>query len=216
MQGNPIDAIALGGAAAHDLSILGLFLQADIIVKVVMLLLLLASFWSWAVIFDKLMRLRRLRRDATTFEESFWSGGSLDDLYDRIGNRPLDPLSAIFAAAMREWRRSAAKGLTASDKLRASLQDRIERVMDVTIGREMERLERFMSYLATVGSTAVFMVAAPLLTVGVPVDLPKAQAPAINENKEPLVVSVNSEGKIYLQETALDADDTLIPRLQAI
>jgi len=157
MQGNPIDAVALGGAAAHDLSVLGLFLQADIIVKVVMLLLLLASFWSWAVIFDKLMRLRRLRRDATAFEESFWSGGSLDDLYDRIGNRPLDPLSAIFAAAMREWRRSAAKGLTASNNLRASLQDRIERVMEVTIGREMERLERFMSYLATVGSTAVFV-----------------------------------------------------------
>src|SRR5258707_3251709 len=157
MQGNPIDTTALGGAVPHDLSILGLFLQADIIVKVVMLLLLLASFWSWAVIFDKLMRLRRLRRDATAFEESFWSGGSLDDLYDRIGNRPLDPLSAIFAAAMREWRRSAAKGLTASDKLRASLQDRIERVMEVTIGREMERLQRFMSYLATVRSTAVFL-----------------------------------------------------------
>jgi biopolymer transport protein TolQ len=157
MQGNPIDATALGGVVTHDLSILGLFLQADIIVKVVMLILLLASFWSWAVIFDKLMRLRRLRRDATAFEESFWSGGSLDDLYDRIGNRPLDPLSAIFAAAMREWRRSAAKGLTASNNLRASLQDRIERVMEVTIGREMERLERFMSYLATVGSTAVFV-----------------------------------------------------------
>src|SRR5712675_3123918 len=62
----------------------------------------------------------------------------------------------------------------------------------------------------------VFMVAAPLLTVGVPVDLPKAQAPAINENKEPLVVTVNGEGKIFLQETVLDADDTLIPRLQAI
>jgi biopolymer transport protein TolQ len=157
MQGNPIDATALGGVVTHDLSILGLFLQADIIVKVVMLILLLASFWSWAVIFDKLMRLRRLRRDASAFEESFWSGGSLDDLYDRIGNRPLDPLSAIFAAAMREWRRSAAKGLTASNNLRASLQDRIERVMEVTIGREMERLERFMSYLATVGSTAVFV-----------------------------------------------------------
>jgi biopolymer transport protein TolQ len=157
MQGNPIDATALGGAASHDLSILGLFLQADIIVKVVMLILLLASFWSWAVIFDKLMRLRRLRRDATAFEESFWSGGSLDDLYDRIGSRPLDPMSAIFAAAMREWRRSAAKGLTSSNTLRASLQDRIERVMQVTVGREMERLERFMAYLATVGSTAPFV-----------------------------------------------------------
>src|SRR5882724_12651292 len=158
MQGNPIDAIALtGGAVPHDLSILGLFLQADIIVKVVMLLLLLASFWSWAVIFDKLMRLRRLRRDATTFEESFWSGGSLDDLYDRIGSRPMDPMSAVFAAAMREWRRSAAKGLTASTTMRASLQDRIERVMQVTVGREMERLERFMPFLATVGSTSPFV-----------------------------------------------------------
>jgi len=157
MQGNPLDAAALGGVVSHDLSILGLFLQADIIVKVVMLLLLAASFWSWAVIFDKLMRLRRLRRDAESFEESFWSGGSLDDLYDRIGARPLDPMSAIFAAAMREWRRSAAKGLTGSDNLRASLQDRIERVMGVTLGREMERLERFMAYLATVGSTAPFI-----------------------------------------------------------
>src|SRR5882724_1461430 len=157
MQGNPIDSIALGGAASHDLSILGLFLQADIIVKVVMLILLVASFWSWAVIFDKALRLRRLRREAASFEESFWSGGSLDDLYDRIGNRPPDPMSAIFAAAMREWRRSAAKGLIGQGTLRASLQDRVERVMQVTVGREMERLERFMAYLATVGSTAPFV-----------------------------------------------------------
>src|SRR5260221_6179676 len=61
----------------------------------------------------------------------------------------------------------------------------------------------------------VFMVAAPLLTVGVPVDLPKAQAPAINENKEPLVVTVNAEGTIFLQETAVD-NEGLVPRLQAI
>jgi biopolymer transport protein TolQ len=157
MEPNAVDAVNLGGAIPHDLSIWGLFMSADIIVKAVMLILLGASFWSWAVIFDKLMRLRRLKREAGTFEESFWSGGSLDDLYDRIGNRPPDPMSAIFAAAMREWRRSAAKGLIASGTLRASLQDRIERVMQVTIGREMERLERFMAYLATVGSTAPFV-----------------------------------------------------------
>jgi biopolymer transport protein TolQ len=157
MQPNAVDAVNLGGAIPHDLSIWGLFMSADIIVKTVMLILLGASFWSWAVIFDKLMRLRRLKREAGTFEESFWSGGSLDDLYDRIGNRPPDPMSAIFAAAMREWRRSAAKGLIGSGPLRASLQDRIERVMQVTIGREMERLERFMAYLATVGSVAPFV-----------------------------------------------------------
>ncbi len=156
MDSNAIDTVALGGGA-HDLSILGLFLSADIIVKAVMLILLCASFWSWAIIFDKLMRLRRLRAEAGSFEESFWSGGSLDDLYDRIGGRPADPMSAIFASAMREWRRSAAKGLTGAANLRASLQDRIERVMQVTLGREMERLERFMAYLATVGSTAPFV-----------------------------------------------------------
>ena len=75
-----------------------------------MLLLLVASFWSWAVIFDKVSKLRRLRRDAERFEESFWSGGSLDDLYDRVGERPADPMSAVFAAAMREWRRSVGQG----------------------------------------------------------------------------------------------------------
>ena len=157
MPANPIDQVSLGGTVAHDLSIISLFMQADMIVKIVLFLLLAASFWSWAVIFDKVMRLRRLSRDAESFEESFWSGGSLDDLYDRIGTRPLDPMSAVFAAAMREWRRSAAKGLIASSTMRASLQERIERVMQVTVGREMERLERFLPFLATVGSTAPFV-----------------------------------------------------------
>ena len=157
MQGDVSSLPLAGSAVPHDLSIISLFLQADLIVKVVMFLLLAASFWSWAVIFDKLMKLRRLRRDAEHFEESFWSGGSLDDLYDRIGQRPLDPMSAVFAAAMREWRRSAAKGLAASSTLRTNLQERIERVMHVTLSREMERLERFMPFLATVGSTSPFV-----------------------------------------------------------
>ena len=137
MQGDVVNAVPLAGSIAHDLSIIGLFLQADIIVKIVMFLLLAASFWSWAVIFDKLMKVRRLRRDAENFEESFWSCGYLDDLFDRVGARPLDPMSAVFAAAMREWRRSAAKGLAASSALRTNLQERIEWVMHVTMSREM-------------------------------------------------------------------------------
>jgi biopolymer transport protein TolQ len=156
MEGN-IDSVSLGGAVPHDLSIPSLFIQADTIVKIVVILLAIASFWSWAVIFDKVAKLRRLRRDAESFEESFWSGGSLDDLYDRIGTRPMDPMSAVFAAAMREWRRSAAKGLAGSTAMRTNLQDRIERVMHVTVSREMERLERFMPFLATVGSTSPFI-----------------------------------------------------------
>jgi biopolymer transport protein TolQ len=147
----------MAGSVPHDLSVIGLFWQSDTIVKVVMLLLLLASFWTWAVIFDKTIRLRRLRQAAASFEETFWSGGSLDDLYERVGQRPPDPMAAVFSAAMREWRRSAAKGLLGTAIMRASLQQRIERVMNVTVGREMERVERFMAYLATVGATAPFI-----------------------------------------------------------
>ena len=153
----PVDAMALGGSVPHDMSIVSLFLQADTIVKLILLLLLVCSFWSWAVIFDKVSKLRRLHRDAERFEESFWSGGSLDQLYDHVGERPSDPMSAVFAAAMREWRRSVAKGLIESTSMRANLKDRVERVMQITLGREMDRLEKFMSFLATVGSTAPFV-----------------------------------------------------------
>lgn len=153
----PLQTTTLAGTVSPSPSMFDLFLQSDSIVKLVMLILLLASFWSWAVIFDKVLRLRRLQRAAASFEDTFWSGGSLDDLYDRVGSRPADPMSAVFGAAMREWRRSAAKGLLGTPGMRSSLQQRIERVMNVTVGREMDRVERFMSFLATVGSTAPFV-----------------------------------------------------------
>jgi biopolymer transport protein TolQ len=141
-----------------ELSIWGLFMQADPVVKVVMLLLILASIWSWAIIFEKVMKMRRLRRRASDFEDAFWSGGSLEDLYDRMGGQPADPMGSIFASAMREWRRSAAKGLTQrSTDLRASLRDRLEQIMSLTISREMEALEKRMTFLASVGSTAPFV-----------------------------------------------------------
>ena len=153
----PLQTTAFAGNVSSSLSMFDLFLQSDSIVKFVMLILLVASFWSWAVIFDKILRLRRLRQAASSFEDTFWSGGSLDDLYDRVGQRPIDPMSAVFGAAMGEWRRSAAKGLLGTPGMRSSLQQRIERVMNVTVGREMDRVERFMSFLATVGSTAPFI-----------------------------------------------------------
>jgi biopolymer transport protein TolQ len=158
MEPTAVQAVTLGGEmVSHDLSMLALFLRADIIVKVVMGMLLMASFWSWAIIFDKWMRLRKLFAQAEHFEETFWSGGSLEELYDRIGSRPLDPMSALFVAAMREWRRSAAKGLADSDAAKVSLPQRIDRVMQVTLGREMDRIERHMNFLASVGSTAPFI-----------------------------------------------------------
>ena len=157
MPNESVDSLTLGGSAAHDLSVWALFLEADIVVKIVMIILLGCSFWTWAIIFEKMARLRRLRSRAEDFEESFWSGGSLDDLYDRLDNRPADPMSALFVSAMREWRRSIAKGLAATDQARGRLQQRVERVMGITLGREMDRLERHMIFLASVGSAAPFL-----------------------------------------------------------
>ena len=157
MPNESVDSLTLGGSAASDLTVWGLFLEADIVVKAVMIILLFCSFWTWAIIFEKMSRLRRLRSRAEDFEESFWSGGSLDDLYDRLDSRPTDPMSALFVSAMREWRRSIAKGLAASEQARASLQQRVERVMGITLGREMDRLERHMTFLASVGSAAPFL-----------------------------------------------------------
>jgi biopolymer transport protein TolQ len=156
MEATAVQSAALAGSVTHDLSILGLFLQADFIVKAVMIGLILASFWCWAIIFEKILRMRRLRRQAGRFEENFWSGGSLDDLFDRTGSRPVDPMSAVFSSAMREWRRSTSRSGRDSDD-RQSLSERIDRVMQITLNRELEQLERYMTFLASVGSTAPFV-----------------------------------------------------------
>ena len=157
MEQSVVDTAALAGAQAYNLSMWGLFMRADVIVKIVIMGLLFASFWSWAIIFDKVIRQRRLDKQTTEFEDNFWSGGSLDDLYDRVGNRPQHPMAAVFGAAMREWRRSVSKGRFTAEGVQESLQQRIERVMQVAVGREMERLERYMIFLASVGSTAPFV-----------------------------------------------------------
>ena len=158
MEPNALNAVQLLQAAEpRELSLWGLFLAADIVVKLVMVLLLLASVWCWAIIFDKWIRMRRLRTSAEAFEETFWSGGSLEELYDRIGPEPNEPMAAVFASAMREWRHAVEHGLTTTGPMRAGLQQRIDRVMQVTQSRELGRLERHMTFLASVGSTAPFI-----------------------------------------------------------
>ncbi len=157
METNIIDSVTLGGSvAASDLSLMGLFWSAHPIVKLVIIVLFAASVFSWAIIFQKVLKLRSLDRKAGKFEDAFWSGGSLDDLFDSVGQRPRDPMSAVFSAAMREWRRSLGRR-RAGGSLTGSLQERIDRVMHVTVGREMELLERYMTFLASVGSTAPFI-----------------------------------------------------------
>ena len=157
MENETVDTLTIGESFGQDLTVWGLFWQADLIVKAVIVILLLASFWTWAIIIDKVARIRRLRALADDFEENFWSGGSLDDLYDHIDHRPSDPMSAIFVSAMREWRRSTAGLGVKTDWLKTSVRERIEKVMDITMGREMQRLERQMIFLASVGSSAPFI-----------------------------------------------------------
>jgi biopolymer transport protein TolQ len=154
MPDSAVQAVNLG-TPGGDLSLVSLFIQADIVVKLVMLLLLLASVWVWAVVFEKITALRRVNRTADAFEDRFWSGGSLEDLYEQEGARPTSPMAAVFGAAMGEWRRSAK--VAGADLSRGSVRDRVDRAMGVTVVREMERLERWMVFLASVGSIAPFV-----------------------------------------------------------
>jgi len=145
----------MAAPSAANLSLLGLFLQADIVVKLVMLVLLFASVWVWTIIIEKVMTLRRVNREANVFEDEFWSGGSLDNLYEREGTDPANPMAAVFGAAMSEWKRTAR--IAGSEIGKTAVEQRVDRAMSVTIMREMDRMERFMIFLASVGATAPFI-----------------------------------------------------------
>jgi len=149
-----VDAVNLG-AAGGDLSLWSLFVQADIVVKMVMLGLLAASVWVWAVVFEKWSSLRKVNKEADGFEDRFWSGGSLEELYDQEGSQPGHPMASVFAAAMGEWRRSLR--VSGADIARTSVNERVDRAITVTVQREMDRLERWMVFLASVGATAPFV-----------------------------------------------------------
>ncbi|WP_127092233.1 protein TolQ [Aquabacter cavernae] len=132
---------------------MGLFLQASFIVKLIMVGLLVASIWVWAIVIDKTLLLGRTRKEMDRFEQVFWSGQSLEDLYRSLSGRPNQAMGAIFVAAMREWKRTYESGTRSL----AGLNQRIDKVMDVTISREVERLESKLLVLATVGSAGPFI-----------------------------------------------------------
>ena len=138
---------------AASLSIWDLFKHADYVVQIVMIGLLVASVAVWAIAIEKLFLYARTRRAMDSFEQAFWSGQSLEDLYRSLSSRPPHSMAALFVAAMREWKRS----LEAQPRSFAGLQMRIEKVMDVTIQREIARLERHLLVLATVGSAGPFV-----------------------------------------------------------
>jgi biopolymer transport protein TolQ len=138
---------------SSDLSLFTLFWQAHWIVKGVMIGLLVCSVWVWAIAIDKAILFARTRRATDRFEAAFWSGQSLEELYRSVAQKPTHSMAALFVAAMREWKRS----FESPHKTFAGLQMRIEKVMDVTIAREIERMERRLLVLATVGSAGPFI-----------------------------------------------------------
>lgn len=148
-----MDQQTLATAQEIDFSLLALFLRASITVKLVMIVLTVASFWSWSIIVRKYITFRAARSEAAAFDQAFWSGEPLDELFDQIGTTPAGASQRIFASGMLEWRRSHRQ----DGELIAGAQARIDRSMDVAIAKEGESLNSGLSFLATVGSTAPFV-----------------------------------------------------------
>lgn len=157
-----IAATDVAGSAAvlHDLSAWGMFMSAGLIGKLVMVLLIIASFWSWAIIFDKWMKFKVLKQKASRFEHEFWSAEALDSYYDKIKRRANHPFAIVFLSAMEEWFRSDNR--QGSVRPRTSILvpgviGRIAQIMNVAKNRELEELEKGLGFLATVGSAGPFV-----------------------------------------------------------
>lgn len=147
------DAPALAAPdQAPDFSMMAMFMQATWVVKIVMIILVLASFWSWAIIIEKWITFGGLRRSSARFEDSFWSGQPLDDLFDRISDKARAPIERVFVAGMTEWRRSFGES-----GLIPGTQQRVDRAMNVSIARESEQINKRLPFLASVGSVAPFV-----------------------------------------------------------
>ncbi|MDO5528796.1 MAG: protein TolQ [Paracoccus sp. (in: a-proteobacteria)] len=136
-----------------DFTLMGLFLRSSLTVQIVMIILVLASVWSWAIIIQKFITFANARREASKFDRAFWSGEPLDDLFDRLGATPRGASERVFVAGMAEWRKSHAT----EGAMIPGAQSRIDRSMNVAIGRAENRLTRGLPILASIGSTAPFI-----------------------------------------------------------
>jgi biopolymer transport protein TolQ len=133
-----------------DFSIISLFLQADFMVQFVMLMLIGASIWSWAIMLERYLHFKRTKQMMRTFESIFWSGESLESLYNRFNNRSRDPMAAVFCSGVVEWEKSQK-----TDPKR--LMERLEQVMSNSLTKEIEPLEGRIATLATIGSISPFV-----------------------------------------------------------
>ncbi len=151
METEVVTAAGLGG----EFSLVSLFWSAGAVVKTVMAILAIASVWSWAVIIDKSLLFGRLKSRSHRFEDQFWSGRPLDELFRKMGDKGDHPMARVFTAGMTEWQR--AKDVGRTDSLVAGAKERIDKVMNVAVSRELEAAERNLGVLATIGSSAPFI-----------------------------------------------------------
>jgi len=152
----PVEALA-AASPAHALSALELFQQADTVVKTIMILLVLASVWSWGLIFAKLVKLNRLHGRARGFLSAFQADGSIAGLGARLSAFPADPFRAVYDAMIGEWDKSRKEGLDQGDANKDSLKERVHRIGQLAAGSEVEQLQRGLSVLATTGSVGPFV-----------------------------------------------------------
>ncbi len=157
VAGSVATAASGGGMHVADLSMLGMFMQADFVVKSVILILLAFSIFSWAIIVDKWMRFKALKFQSSRFEKEFWSGGAIDKFYEKVKKRSHHPLAHVFIAGMDEWYRSRKQANSPNAGIRAGVTDRVSQMMQITKNREIYKLERGLGFLGTVGSASPFI-----------------------------------------------------------
>tara|TARA_B100000700_G_C14534279_1_gene618997 strand:- start:4 stop:603 length:600 start_codon:yes stop_codon:yes gene_type:complete len=156
MESNIVETLDLANKSM-DFSLWSLFLRADWVVKSVIVVLILASIWSWTIIFSKLIRVKKLKMQSNEFEDLFWSGSSLEDLYETVQEGSENPKVNVFCAGMEEWKKSKKKIRYSNPNTINSLKDRMYRSMQTCFSREMEEIEKNLTFLATAGSTAPFV-----------------------------------------------------------
>ena len=140
-----------------DFSIFSLFLQADIVVKIVILILLISSIWSWTIIFSKYTNLKSILMETEDFEEKFYSSETLSKLSKRIGGQPTHPMEAVFFAAMVYFDRIKTGFSNKNFDFKKSFCENVKKEMEIVINKELTGLENGLNFLASVGSTAPFI-----------------------------------------------------------
>ncbi len=141
---------AIGLTSSTDFSLINLFLRADIVVKSVIIILILASIYSWSLIFDKYKLFKKIHKSSSVFEDKFWNSKSAESFYNTLPNKTMDPIANIFRSAMVELIRSKSKNSTIQTA-------RVTRVLEISADKEIQSIEKNFSFLATVGSTAPFI-----------------------------------------------------------